>query len=59
MCLAAGSVQKFRAGNVSRPVLVLGRESLGALCMDISGVNITPCRVTFINLSNFILRLSF
>ena len=32
-CLAAGSVQKFRAGNVSWQVLVRGRESLGALCM--------------------------
>ena len=30
-CLAACSVQKFRAGNVSRPVIVRGRDSLGAV----------------------------
>ena len=29
-CLEACSVQKFRAGNVSRPVIVRGRDSLGA-----------------------------
>ena len=29
-CLAAGSVQKFRAGSVSRQDLFLGRKCLGA-----------------------------
>ena len=33
-CLKACSVQKFRAGNVSRPVIIRGRDSLGALTYD-------------------------
>ena len=31
LCLAAGSVQIFRAGNVLPPVLARSRESLGAI----------------------------
>ena len=35
-CLAAGSVQKFRAGSVSRPNLVRGRKCLGAWKIEIT-----------------------